>query len=182
MLGCLLAKGGFTCHVWPFYNMPLITICQPQIVLNSLLVNFSTLSARKTARSAFPSVLLRLLSVFLAVDDQLQPSDKGRDRIEKYLPSNYFVRSNQMLSPITIYGTSSVLVIIGRKNMPFPPSYSVSMFSLQPFYSVQFAVQALPATCRAWDDNTWYFCRSSCTPPCVYSILQFRPKVNGFIR
>ena len=62
---------------------------------------------------------------------------------------NYFVRSNQMLSPITIYGTSSVLVIIGRKNMPFPPSYSVSMFSLQPFYSVQFAVQALPATCRA---------------------------------
>lgn len=107
--------------------MPLITICQPQIVLNSLLVNFSTLSARKTARSAFPSVLLRLLSVFLAVDDQLQPSDKGRDRIEKYLPSNYFVRSNQMLSPITIYGTSSVLVIIGRKNMPFPPSYSASM-------------------------------------------------------
>ena len=110
--------------------MPLITICQPQIVLNSLLVNFSTLSARKTARSAFPSVLLRLLSVFLAVDDQLQPSDKGRDRIEKYLPSNYFVRSNQMLSPITIYGTSSVLVIIGRKNMPFPPSYSASMLSL----------------------------------------------------
>ena len=110
--------------------MPLITICQPQIVLNSLLVNFSTLSARKTARSAFPSVLLRLLSVFLAVDDQLQPSDKGRDRIEKSLPSNYFVRSNQMLSPITIYGTSSVLVIIGRKNMPFPPSYSASMLSL----------------------------------------------------
>ena len=110
--------------------MPLITICQPQIVLNSLLVNFSTLSARKTARSSLPSVPLRLLAVFLVVDNQPQPSDQGRDRIEKYLLSNYFVRSNQMLSPITIYGTSSVLVIIGRKNMPFPPSYSVSMFSL----------------------------------------------------